>query len=119
MEGVEKNRQMKKLKATNLMRAVVGLLFVSQLSIELAADVISFWGSARGTIILKSDGTVQHCGARVRIIASWLVVGDFWPRDLIACQLRLSTRTGDALEVVGGRVQTPAGWTTRTTHHLW
>ncbi len=62
MERVEKNRQMKKLKTTNLVRAVVGLLFVSQLSIVLAADVISLWGGARGTIILKSDGTVWTWG---------------------------------------------------------
>jgi len=62
MERVEKNRQMKKLKTTNLVRAVVGLLFVSQLSIALAADVISLWGGARGSIILKSDGTVWTWG---------------------------------------------------------
>ena len=53
---------MKKLKTTNLVRAVVGLLFVSQLSIALAADVISLWGGARGSIILKSDGTVWTWG---------------------------------------------------------
>jgi hypothetical protein len=68
MERVEKNRQMKMLKATNLIRAVVGLLFDSQLSIALAADVISLWDSARGTIILKSDGTMWTW---VPLVLSW------------------------------------------------
>ena len=43
--------------------AVAGLLFVSPLSIAPAADVVSIWGGARGTIILKSDGTVWTWGS--------------------------------------------------------
>src|SRR6266699_4974992 len=42
--------------------AVVSLPLLSSLSIALAADVISLWGGARGTIILKSDGTVWTWG---------------------------------------------------------
>jgi len=39
-----------------------GLLFVLGLSAP-GADVVSIWGGARGTIILKSDGTVWTWGA--------------------------------------------------------
>src|SRR6266699_4450551 len=42
--------------------AVVSLPLLSSLSIALAADVISLWGGARGSIILKSDGTVWTWG---------------------------------------------------------
>src|SRR5882724_11546850 len=43
--------------------AVVSLLLVLSLSISLAAEVVSIWGGARGTIILKSDGTVWTWGS--------------------------------------------------------
>src|SRR5712675_440888 len=43
--------------------AVVSLLLVLSLSIALAAEVVSIWGGARGTIILKSDGTVWTWGS--------------------------------------------------------
>src|SRR6266404_6201705 len=43
--------------------ALVSLLLLFSLSIALAADVISIWGGARGTIILKSDGTVWTWGS--------------------------------------------------------
>ena len=43
--------------------AIAGLLFVSSLSLLAAPDVISLWGGARGTIILKSDGTVWTWGS--------------------------------------------------------
>ena len=42
--------------------ALVSLLLVLSLSIALAAEVVSIWGGARGTIILKSDGTVWTWG---------------------------------------------------------
>lgn len=43
--------------------AVAGLLLVSTLSIAFCADVVSIWGGARGTVVLKSDGTVWTWGA--------------------------------------------------------
>ena len=42
--------------------AAIGLLLISTLPIASAADVISLWGGARGTLILKSDGTVWTWG---------------------------------------------------------
>ena len=39
------------------------LLLASRLCVVAAPDVVSLWGGARGTIILKSDGTVWTWGA--------------------------------------------------------
>lgn len=47
---------------TNL-RIACGLVAVILASAALGADVVSVWGGARGTIILKSDGTVWTWGA--------------------------------------------------------
>lgn len=41
----------------------VGFFIVSLASVAWSADVVSIWGGARGTIILKSDGTVWTWGA--------------------------------------------------------
>ena len=41
----------------------VGWLAFSLASLTWSADVVSVWGGARGTIILKSDGTVWTWGA--------------------------------------------------------
>ena len=41
----------------------VAILFFAMLFPASGADVISIWGGARGTIILKSDGTVWTWGA--------------------------------------------------------
>src|SRR5258705_4902895 len=49
---------MPKSNPMNIHLALIGLLLGSSLSIVTAADVVSLWGGARGTIILRSDGTV-------------------------------------------------------------
>src|ERR1017187_8850583 len=41
----------------------IGLALVALASGAQGADVVSIWGGARGTIILKSDGTVWTWGA--------------------------------------------------------
>src|SRR6266513_2312109 len=43
--------------------SAVALLLAAQFSVAAAPDVVSLWGGARGTIILKSDGTVWTWGA--------------------------------------------------------
>jgi alpha-tubulin suppressor-like RCC1 family protein len=45
------------------MKAIAILFFSSILLIAPAADVVSIWGGARGTTVLKSDGTVWTWGA--------------------------------------------------------
>jgi alpha-tubulin suppressor-like RCC1 family protein len=42
---------------------IVALLLASRLCVGAGPDVVSLWGGARGTIILKSDGTVWTWGA--------------------------------------------------------
>ena len=42
---------------------IAGLLLASNLSVFAAPDVISLWGGARGTVVLKSDGTVWTWGS--------------------------------------------------------
>ena len=41
----------------------IGLALAALASVTRGADVVSIWGGARGTIILKSDGTVWTWGA--------------------------------------------------------
>src|SRR5690348_12589381 len=43
--------------------ALAGLLLFSRVSSVPGADVVSVWGGARSTLILKSDGTVWTWGA--------------------------------------------------------
>lgn len=44
-------------------RSVVATLTLALHSVAIGADVVSIWGGARGTIVLKSDGTVWMWGA--------------------------------------------------------
>jgi len=46
-----------------VLRTIFTILFCSTLLAVSAADVVSAWGGARGTIVLKSDGTVWTWGA--------------------------------------------------------
>jgi alpha-tubulin suppressor-like RCC1 family protein len=46
-----------------VVKTILAVLFCSALSAAPAADVVSTWGGARGTIVLKSDGTVWTWGA--------------------------------------------------------
>src|SRR5690348_14290639 len=50
------------MKTKRIAAAIVSLIFFSLIWSIRAADVISVWGGARGTIVLKSDGTVWTCG---------------------------------------------------------
>ncbi|MDB6015654.1 MAG: rcc [Pedosphaera sp.] len=47
------------------MPAAIGLMILLLVSWASGADVVSMWGGARGTIILKSDGTVWTWGSNV------------------------------------------------------
>src|SRR5882757_7249531 len=51
------------MKHTNLFLASVALSLLAIVSPSPGADVVSIWGGARGTIVLKSDGTVWTWGA--------------------------------------------------------
>ncbi|HLH53288.1 MAG TPA: RCC1 repeat- and reductase domain-containing protein [Verrucomicrobiae bacterium] len=51
------------MKTRTLTAALAALLFILPVGSSRAADVISVWGGARGSIILKSDGTVWTWGA--------------------------------------------------------
>lgn len=44
-------------------QALAGLLAIALALAARAADVVSIWGGARGTLVLKSDGTVWSWGA--------------------------------------------------------
>ena len=44
-------------------QASVGVLVMAVISMASGAEVVSIWGGARGTIVLKSDGTVWTWGA--------------------------------------------------------
>jgi len=57
-----------------LLGAVIPLLFFATLFSVAAADVVSIWGGARGTIVLKSDGTVWTWG--INLPGGKLGVGD-------------------------------------------
>src|SRR5947207_8176372 len=43
--------------------AIAAFLLASKLLVCAAPDVVSLWGGARATIVLKSDGTVWTWGA--------------------------------------------------------
>src|SRR5437764_1179739 len=47
------------------MKTILGLVFGLVVSACPAADVISTWGGARGTVVLKSDGTVWTWGGNI------------------------------------------------------
>ncbi len=51
------------MKNQQLISVLIAQFFISAFSLIRAADVVSVWGGARGTIILKSDGTVWTWGA--------------------------------------------------------
>jgi alpha-tubulin suppressor-like RCC1 family protein len=45
------------------LRTCLAVLVFAGLFLAHGADVVSIWGGARGTIVLKSDGTVWTWGA--------------------------------------------------------
>ena len=52
-----------KSRATWRTSLLTGTLLIAHASCALASDVVSIWGGARGTIVIKSDGTVFTWGA--------------------------------------------------------
>src|SRR5437763_12363890 len=58
-----------------------GLLVLALTTNAPGADVVSIWGGARGTIVLKSDGTVWTWGGNM---GGKLGIGDATPQRALA-----------------------------------
>src|SRR5260370_32293063 len=60
-----RGRANRKAVFRNSSKTAIGLMILSLASSGWCADVISIWGGARGTVILKSDGTVWTWGSNI------------------------------------------------------
>src|SRR5205807_1905490 len=66
---------------TDKLKAIAGMFLLAVAWSAPGADVVSIWGGARGTIVLKSDGTVWTWGGNM---GGKLGIGDATPQRALA-----------------------------------